>query len=607
MNINNLFNKTDIEYTFSLESYIDSLNNDYDFNDYKIKVSNKTYDELSIESDRLYNEINNLIIDYDKYSIEGILDKIKDLGKWIVEFIKKIIHHLEVIGKMILSKIYEWTIRDKENLYNKFEKSIFTGVHLKIKDRKLNPNLIIDCIQFMSSLNRNLESFDLNERIDNNELNILVNNISNLKEQRENKEFLDYLFYADKEVKEMTIGEYFDCRIEESPKLLTILSPEYLKLLKENKNNTDKLIKKLKIFINEINKNKESYQNNKDKILLIRDNILILYNANYTFFIKSIQVRKKVGKYICKASLNKLLKVIDESIRGSSLKSNNSSFKKIDDVLSKISIFKSSISSRKDAKKEYDDDDWRQEIIIKSSIDKSISLHLLKSKDTEIIFYISTHNDEAITSKNLFNSLSKSMENNIIDLFSFIDKVNELFQINIPKLHMTAIISSGMMDDKKLICSRLMYSQYYYKIEEKDIIFHASDSEGKKKSILSFSHGKKYHWIKYSEQRIYGGLNAILSRNMFSSNIFQKLKEKLEKEVEYSKKDLNEETKITKEMVDNFRINILDVPIGTIVYDDPEKNGVLTGTDGRSIYIPTDNPIRSIDLTPYIKEIQEIY
>ena len=114
MNINNLFNKTDIECTFSLESYIDSLNNDYDFNDYKIKVSNKTYDELSIESDRLYNEINNLIIDYDKYSIEDFKENLVKFWNWIKEMFDRFINFIQVFIKRIIAKVLEITLRFKK-------------------------------------------------------------------------------------------------------------------------------------------------------------------------------------------------------------------------------------------------------------------------------------------------------------------------------------------------------------------------------------------------------------------------------------------------------------------------------------------------------------
>lgn len=190
-------NKDDISYSFSLESYIDSLNNDYSFNDYKIKVNNKTYDELSIEHDRLHNEINKILKNNNYFSTEGFLDKIKDFGKWLAEFVKKIIHALEVLLKMILSKIYEITTRSKNDLYTKFEKAVFTYLDFKIKDRRLNPNLIIDCIKFMSELTTDINQFQNNSIP--NAMDNLLSFTEKLEKDKEENKFLDYLFYIDKE------------------------------------------------------------------------------------------------------------------------------------------------------------------------------------------------------------------------------------------------------------------------------------------------------------------------------------------------------------------------------------------------------------------------
>ena len=320
-------NNTDITYSFNLDNYINSLESNRPFNDYKILVNNKDYNTLSLEHNRLMNEVNDRINTLDTLSEESFgeafVSKITAFISWFKDMINRLITMISTFIKRIIAKIYELTLRSKNGLYKQFKSSVFTSVNIPIKDRKLNPNMIGDMEKYTESIRSWNKAFTKSTAsILNNEDNynnhqefvdLLKENETRLYDLKETGvgNYIDKIFYSEEKKFNTTIREYFGCNAGQTPKQLIILSDEYKEKLIKVKKETENFLKMLKIrrndFFNYLNKTQSVEDSEKEQIINtyknIIKNITYFHNMNYTFFIKAVKVRAKVAKYITKASL----------------------------------------------------------------------------------------------------------------------------------------------------------------------------------------------------------------------------------------------------------------------------------------------------------------
>lgn len=358
-------NRTDISYSFSLEDFLTSLSSDYSFSEWTIKIKDRNWEELTVESKKLYKEINNLL-NINAYSTEDIKETFDNIISNVKNFFGKFKDYISTLRDKFDSFILD--ARSKNNVYRNFKAEAFKSLDTTIFERKLNENIIYDieafirmCYSFRANFKFEIdkkffsESFDQipNDETDyqnqnglftpgiysekNHVLTMFHNNYKQilaskgnydtdkkLKEDIENQ--IDNIFYSEKKEREMSIGEYFfNPKKGETPFLYELLSDRWLKKMEDLKkdmetflNQYEKAIKEKKFedfrFVGEWNnqdgKNKKEREKEREQILkaiqVIALKIKIYPQILDYFFSTFFTVRKKIEYYLLEGISGKI-------------------------------------------------------------------------------------------------------------------------------------------------------------------------------------------------------------------------------------------------------------------------------------------------------------
>lgn len=328
-----MYNDTDITYSFNLDNYINSLESNYSFNDYKILVNNKDYNTLSIEHERLMNEVN-AIMNNDMFSTEGIGDMFSKFISWFKDMIQKLINLFTTFIKRIIAKIYELTLKSKNDIWKKYKGAKFSAVNIQITDYPLrrNTNIMKFIDEFLGKWT--IWAATITEEPQFESMNSIVD-LSNLlfnveqDEQLSSSKISDYfhnMFYETSKT-QMDIKYFFDCKKGETPNQIELLSDEYKDSLIRCKKNAEQFLKKLKsmqkTYIDYLSNNQEAIDYGSrfsdglvEPFKRVIKNITLLHNINYTFFIEVVKLRNKIAKYILKASLGGLFDKLEPQEKG---------------------------------------------------------------------------------------------------------------------------------------------------------------------------------------------------------------------------------------------------------------------------------------------------
>ena len=570
-------NNTDITYSFNLDNYINSLESNRPFNDYKILVNNKDYNTLSLEHNRLMNEVNTMI-NSDMYSTEGIMNNISKFISWFKDMINRLITMISTFIKRIIAKIYELTMRSKNNIWSKYKDSKFTAGNIKIKDYRLKRRSdMMDTIDdFMDAWeiwdSCISEEPDLEQSIDAmTELDNLLDEMIPSEERNSPKAssyingYCFKMFYESNEKVEMTIQDFFDCKTGETPSQIELLSDDYKHYLLQFKKNNEQFLRKLKslqkTYLNffsekskEISDIYEEPEAVVEKCKKLLKNITLLHNINYTFFITVARLRNKIAKYILKASLGGILDKLDsENKESQKTKNGYYYYRELP-----------SGSSQADFKKNNG----------KLEVDSRGALHFIKYKANEKM----SPNDNEFTEAwfGLYNKLKslnclsdfRNRAGRLMHQFkgdkmggkpiSFKNEITRLIESlwtiekTIPLPFENLLLREFDIDPDYGVNFSILYGTRCIEFDkDKDILYHTSDVA---LNALNGSGMTKEGFI-YSEPRIYVGVNEIYDR------------------IGGSPISVNDK-KALKSLLKNTYVYKLIIPQNITVYSDPEIGGM---------------------------------
>ena len=149
-----------------------------------------------------------------------------------------------------------------------------------------------------------------------------------------------------------------------------------------------------------------------------------------------------------------------------------------------------------------------------------------------------------------------------------------------------------------------MYAFYKYQINRNDIVYYTDGDENIFSKTKSFIRGQTATFLQYSEPRFYGAINKMVQRNGHSSNSYNRPVKILN---QFKSDNPKKKIQFDADFVKNFKVYVIDAPIGTTVYADPEFVRFHQELEKGVIFIPTNQNVRLINATPYIREIQDIY
>lgn len=610
---------------FSLESYIECLRNDindnYSYNIYEPCVEGYNINTLESMINKDYNsiikEMKN-IDNFSKYSLEGIDIKtiFTKFINWAIDVIKRLIETCKTFIKFVIANISLLFTRSKQGLYRKFKNSVFTSLNLEIKDKPLHPEMINNINKFIDKYDGILANFNSEIDYANSTNSSWYKELdSELKEIKEIgvKKFISNIFYKTEEKTKMSIGDYFNCKVQETPKAIFVLSDRYVENLKETKKQIENLLFSLNALygILLIRKKKVDISNeDMSKLKHLTKNSVYFYSMLYSFVIESLKVRKKVAKYILKGSLGKLfeqlqpenenlndyeLKVVEfEKYRDVEVNKKKERFilyENVKDGNTLCTIFVDKLFVKDNDNNialhfwftadSIEDPDFKDPTF-ESLINKLISLHKLFSEK----------NNNPLSNNHL-----KGLE--ILEELITIAKINIGFnwkeELTTQKFDATYQSIHSKSDQSKVIryvrfiqriSIALFLASKRYMIKPEDNLFHSSENKNLS-SLKPFHHS--YDMSLFSEPRIYFNLNRLGGR--YGSEITNNVKDFLLK----NKRKLFSIPYNIYKVVDRSAID------GQYVYLDPEH----TQEQRQSVYLKAKGDVKVENITDLLESLIE--